>query len=203
MILFCISFSADIDYPFLEIEFGGKAFVDEKGTLQAFYIMEPYPNVNAISLRSSRKYFVGFKLYGLPLTFKTKPILEGRIGPVSFPMDKVVMPLEWRTQNGASALQLARGRYVLELSVTEFRYPPVLKAIFFTVDGEWLCSLGRNRLCDAIAERVSCFQTMNYFVFGILHTSVQFDHREAHTLRPQGELVLPHSCRLLSPAYLT
>lgn len=150
MFLFYISFSADIDYRYFGIEFGGQAFVDEEGTVQLFYNMKPHSKDEARWHRLW-EYSVGFKLYGLPFTYKTKPILEGSIESVPFPKDEVKLPLEKGAQERSPAFKLASGRYVLELTVRKSGWPPALKAIFFTVKSEWFFRIRRSGVCDSIA----------------------------------------------------
>lgn len=77
---------------------------------------------------------MGYKLYALPFTHKTKPILEGRLHSVPLPVDETVTLIPKRLD--AKGPKLAEGPYVLELTVDAFGVGHFLKAIFFTVKGE-------------------------------------------------------------------
>lgn len=118
------------------MNFRCRAFVDEEGRFHGYYITDPLPPAGAVSWRYRTTYEVDFKLYGLPFTYKTKPILEGTFGPAPFLGLKVTVALHLRAVIGALAPKLASGRYVLELTVKSDVIRGAFRALFFTVKGK-------------------------------------------------------------------
>lgn len=142
VLLFLVSFPEILDHPILGIDFRGETLVDEEGSFHGNYIMAPLVKEKVLNSIYPREFSVGFKLYVVPFTHKTKPIFEGRISNIPFPADEVKLSLNKRAQNDAPAPKVAKGRYVFELNVKPvgFRQAPAFKAFFFTIKGEWFAA---------------------------------------------------------------
>lgn len=138
--LLSLSFPAILDHSDLGVDFGVKVSVDKEGEFGGFVNIEPIPKAEAVFWRYSPTYEADFKLYSLPFTHKTKPVLQGKLGPVPFPATKLTLPFNQRTINGPTNLD--HGRYVLELTVESAKSHSAFKAVFFSVRGEWFCWLG-------------------------------------------------------------